>query len=303
MGNSDRFAPGSRIGDYVVEHEAGDGYEAVHVLLPRRVHLEVMHPTFVGLKPVAVRMMREACILEALRHPGVPRIFEVGMMSDARTTRPWVASELVEGESLAASGVLSPVEVLELIRDLADVLAYTHERGVVHRALRLETIVRSETRGYPICIVDWSDARVDASDRARADDIFAIGVIAYQALTGHLPNMPTARRAPGAPARLCLMIDDLLVANPMSRPSAAEARARAKLILETIDDGEPVIEESIDLDAATELSYEDMINEPTAPQLPSLRTRWTPPHGVNTSPPPLPAAATAMRIGVLKPRS
>src|ERR1051325_2986117 len=121
MGTTDRFSPGSRIGDYVVERDAGDGYEAVHVLLPRRVRLEVMHPTFVGLKPVAVRMMREACILEALRHPGVPRIFEVGLMNDQRTFmsaqsgpegsmtrgRPWVASELVEGEALVSTGVLS----------------------------------------------------------------------------------------------------------------------------------------------------------------------------------------------------
>src|ERR1043165_7458531 len=109
MGTTDRFSPGSRIGDYVVEREAGDGYEAVHVLLPRRVRLEVMHPTFVGLKPVAVRMMREACILEALRHPGVPRIFEVGLMNDQRTNRPWVASELVDGESVASAGLLSPI--------------------------------------------------------------------------------------------------------------------------------------------------------------------------------------------------
>jgi serine/threonine protein kinase len=287
---SDRFSPGSRIGDYVVERDAGDGYEAVHVLLPRRVRLEVMHPTFVGLRPVAVRMMREACILEALRHPGVPRIFEVGMMSDQRTTRPWVASELVDGESLSMTGTLSPIEVLELVRDLAEILAHAHDHGVVHRALRLDTVVRSDSRGFPVCVVDWSDARVDASDRARADDVFALGVIAYQALTGHLPNMPTARRAPHAPARLCLMIDDLLVANPMSRPSAAEVRARAKLILETLDDGEPVIEETI--------SEADLIElEPTVPQLPALRARWTPPHGVTTAP------ATGVAIGILKPRS
>ncbi|HUS27270.1 MAG TPA: hypothetical protein VMZ53_02145 [Kofleriaceae bacterium] len=317
MGNTDRFSPGSRIGDYVVERESGDGYEAVHVLLPRRVRLEVMHPTFVGLKPVAVRMMREACILEALHHPGVPRVFEVGMMNDQRTNRPWVASELVDGQLLVASAPLSPIETLELIRDLADIIAHAHDRGVVHRALRVDTVARCENRGFPLCVVDWSDARVDASDRARADDVFALGVIAYQALTGSLPNMPTARRAPGAPARLCLMIDDLLVANPMSRPSAAEVRARAKLILETLDDGEPVVEEQISEADLVELTG----FESTAQQMPALRTRWTPPHGVTTAPPPLPptsgiaiarstvldraASPEGMRstIGVLKPRS
>lgn len=299
MGNT--FTPGTRIGDYVVEREAGDGYEAVHVLLPRRVRLEVMHPTFVGLKPVAVRMMREACILEALRHPGVPRIFEVGLMNDQRTNRPWVASELVEGESLATAHVLSPILVLELIRDIADILAHAHERGIVHRALRADMIIRDfeGARGFPLCIVDWSDARVDGTDRCRADDIFALGVIAHQALTGHLPTGPTARRATHAPARLCLMIDDLLVANPMSRPSAAEVRARAKLILETLDEGDPVIEESIHLDDVIEIANESF--EPTVPQLPALRApRWTPPLGVTAAPPPVPARIS---IGVLKPRS
>jgi serine/threonine protein kinase len=295
MGTTDRFAPGSRIGDYVVEREADDGYEAVHVLLPRRVRLEVMQKACVGLKPAAVRMMREACILEALRHPGVPRLFEVGMMNDHRTNRPWVASELIEGASLATAGLLSPIEVLELVRDIADVLVHAHGRGIVHRALRLDAVVRTTARASGLCIVDWSDARVDGSDRARADDVFALGVIAHQALTGQLPNMPTDRRAPQAPARLCLMIDDLLVANPMSRPSAAEVRARAKLILETLDDGEQVIEESIDLDMIDEVSQ-----EPTVPQLPALRARWTPPLGVSSPRTPTPSG---IAIGILKPRS
>jgi hypothetical protein len=80
----------------------------------------------------------------------------------------------------------------------------------------------------------------------------------------------------------------------MSRPSAAEVRARAKLILETLDDGEPVIEEQIHEADLIEISFES-----TVPQLPALRTRWTPPLGVATSLP----AATGIAIGILKPRS
>ena len=91
MGTTDRFTPGWRIGDYVIDRDLDDGYMATHVLLPRRVRLDVMHPTFAGLRPVAVRMMREACILEALRHAGVPRVFEVGVIAEAQTSRPWIA--------------------------------------------------------------------------------------------------------------------------------------------------------------------------------------------------------------------
>lgn len=297
MGTSDRFAPGWRIGDYTIERDLGDRYEAKHVLLPRRVKLDVMHPQFAGLKPVAVRMMREACILEAMRHPGVPRVFEVGVVADGRTNRPWVASEIVEGEQLAPATRLAPGEVLELIRDVADVLAHAHERGVVHRRLRREAILRGDgSRGFPLCVVDWSDARADETDDARADDVLALGLLALQALTGTEPQMPlraAADLATGAPARLCMMIDDLVVPNPMCRPSAAEVRARAKLIAEAPhDDDEPIIEENVVLVD---------ISRGAPPPIPTVSTRWTPPLGVTSAPPKV--TPHGVGIGLLKPRS
>lgn len=278
MGNDlGRISLGSRIGDYLVEADLGESYEAVHVLLPRRVRLDVMHPTFAGLKPVAVRMMREACILEALHHAGVPRVFEVGIL--AAGNRPWVASEIVDGEVVDAE--MTPTEILELVRDVAGILAHAHDRGVVHRDLRIDAIVRTESsRGYPIVITNWSEARADSSDLVRAADVLALG------------NIAAALAGAAVPARIKMMIDDMLVANPMSRPSAAEVRARAKLILETIDDDE-IIEETIEL-----------VEIDGPPPIPRTRTsnarmRWTPALGVQTPPHPIVAKA----IGVLKPRS
>ncbi|NVB83131.1 MAG: hypothetical protein HOV81_32435 [Kofleriaceae bacterium] len=290
---TDRFAPGWRIGDYTIERDLGDSYEAKHVVLPRRVKLDVMQPQFAGLPPVAVRMMREACILEAMRHPAVPRVFEVGVIAEARTNRPWVASELVEGE--VARGPLAPSEVLALVRDVADVIAHTHERGVVHRRLRLDAIVHGDgTRGFPLCVVDWSDARADESDEARAADVLALGLLALHALTGQPQRVPRPARelAPGAPSRLCMMIDDLVVDNPMSRPSAAEVRARAKLIVETPhEDDEAIVEERVVLVD---------ISRGVPPPIPQLDTRWTPPLGVTSAPPkPMPHS---VGIGMLKPR-
>src|SRR5262245_49046278 len=65
---SDRFAPGSRIGDYQVEREvayeeASVVYLATHVVLPRKAYVKVTHP---ASRSAAVQLLREACILEAL---------------------------------------------------------------------------------------------------------------------------------------------------------------------------------------------------------------------------------------------
>lgn len=286
-----------RIGDYVIEKEDDDGYQATHVLLPRRVRLNVMHPTFVGLRPVAVRMMREACILEALRHPGVPRVYEVGVLADERTQRPWVASELVEGETLATTfvlGYIPVVEVLAVVRDVADILAHAHSRNVVHRGVRPEAIIRGDgSRGYPLCLVNWTDARVpDASedaDRAFADDVFALGLVADLVLSTRT----------GLPAKVLALVNDMLAPNPMSRPTAADIAARAKAMLEALEaPPEPITDDEV-----IELSRlrPGRSTKPTPPPpVARPRLRWTPALGVE-SPPPPPSAYKA--IARIKPRS
>lgn len=278
---ANRFAPGSRIGDYVIDRdEGGDGYQATHVLLPRRVRLCVMHPTFVGLRPVAVRMMREACILDALRHPGVPRIYEVGVISDQRTQQPWIASELVEGESLAETlldgGYVPVVELLAILREAGEVLAHAHARNVAHRGVRPEAIVRGDgSRGFPLCLVNWCDARVpeasEDSDRAFADDVFALGLVADLVLASRV----------GLPSKILALVDDMLAPNPMSRPAAGEVATRAKAILDR-------------LEAPMALAAADMLEE--RPMLVHL-TRPTPAprRAARPTPPPMPVAKPRLR--------
>jgi tRNA A-37 threonylcarbamoyl transferase component Bud32 len=287
MATTDRFAPGSRVGDYVIEMRSPTGteralddvYHATHVLLPRRVQLSVMHPTFVGLRPVAVRMMREACILEALRHPGVPRVYEVGVLADQRTQRPWVASELVDGAPLDPASL--PVrELLGVLRDVSDVLAHAHARGVAHRGIRPHAIVRGDgSRGFALCVINWGEARVhdarDDSDRACADDVFALGLVADLAL-GH--------RA-GLPAKLVALVDDMLAPNPMSRPTAVSVRERVVQLLAHLDGPAEVI------------VLDDDARIPAPPV--RGRVRWTPPLGVTQT---RPAPGGGAAVSVLKAR-
>lgn len=252
-----RFAPGARIGDYLVDHEVAIEetavvYLATHVVLPRQAHIKVTHP---GSQAAAVQLLREACILEALSHAGIPRVHECGVLSDRR---PWSAIERMPGamlKQLAGDGPLALSDLVVVLRDVADILQHAHERGVAHRRLTATAIVRTQRRrsGHAIC--DWSDARTldtetDASVDLR-DDVHALGTIVFRALTGrpHEPATSAAPHCPAAPTELVALVDQM-VAEPVARPTASEVFERALWLCDTLE-ASPLFE----------------------------RPRWTPPQG------------------------
>lgn len=254
---SDRFVPGARIGDYVVEREvayeaASIVYFATHVVLPRQAHIKVTHP---GSRAAAVQLLREACILEALSHPGVPRVHECGVLADRR---PWSAIELMPGVSLDRFAGEAPVALSDAVvalRDVADILRHAHERGIVHRRLTASAIVRTQRRLCVHAIEDWADARtLDAESDVVVDprdDVFALGRVAFRALTGrdHEPGDTVATHCSAAPTELISVIDQML-SEPVIRPSAAEIYDRALWLCDTLE-ASPLLE----------------------------RPRWTPPAG------------------------
>ena len=171
-------------------------YEATHVLLPRRARIRVAADRAFG-----ARYMREACVLEALRHPGVPRVFDCGVHDG----RPWIATELIEGKVLEM-----PVEARELVdvlRDVGAILAHAHSRGVIHGGLWLDAVVRDDgTRGFPYSLVQWSEARfAERNDgrrgrlRARARDLRGDAVERADGRGGRARRRH-ARGRPGRPA-------------------------------------------------------------------------------------------------------
>ncbi|CAN5878253.1 hypothetical protein BH11MYX3_BH11MYX3_27240 [soil metagenome] len=240
----DRFAIGTRIGDYLVERELrseGTGlvYLCRHVVLPRQAAVKVMHGEQGYQKHMAVQMLREACLVEALSHPGIPRVHECGVLPDRR---PWTAFEHVDGEPLDQSigEIPLPVaDVVVMIRDVADILDHIHSRGIVHRHVAPASIVRAPGRRFAVTLVQWGEACTLDSAESHVDptdDVHELGRIAFRALTGSVAstNESSTARYPGAPGEVAALID-LMMADRRRRPSSADVRDRAKWLSDTLE--------------------------------------------------------------------
>ena len=197
-------------------------FEATHVLLPRRAHVRI------AARGSAHALMRHACTLEALRHPGVPRVYECGVLTDER---PWIAFEELGGPTLAElmlERALGPMEMLVMLRDLAEILHHAHMRGIAHEHLRPEAIERTEDGGF--LITGWG-ATTDGTN-ARAD-IHALGAMMSLTMSSAAP----------IPRAITVLLERMTSGIALAQPSAAEVRAEAIRLLDGTDDEvEPEVE-------------------------------------------------------------
>lgn len=246
------LAAGARVGEYRIEtvHATrghGHQYEAKHVVLPRRAAIHIAPQ---GMpQSISVDLLREACLLESIDHPGVPRLFECGLLD----RRPWIATELVEGPSLATrADELSLRAIVEVMRDVAEILEHVHAHGIVHHAVLPEAIVFAQGRRFPLCLVGWSHARATnslaplpplaktryaAPERragAEADmraDLYSLGVIVRELLA----RSPSDVRPPILEAVVGRMVDE----DPARRPMAALVRDNAAWLAAQLGDSVP----------------------------------------------------------------
>lgn len=215
---------GRRLGRYRVRGLLGAGgmgavYEAEQERPRRRVALKVLRPG--ASSPAALRRFeREAELLGRLRHPGIARIYEAGAEDLGYGPQPWLAMERIEGLGLGehcAARDLGLRERLELVARVADAVEHAHRRGVVHRDLKPENVL-VEADGSPV-VLDFGIARLAAANPApdslltrsgellgtlpymspeqlrgeaarvdRRTDVYALGVIGYELLSGRHPH-------------------------------------------------------------------------------------------------------------------
>lgn len=183
-----------------------DVWCAEDAMLDRRVALKFLHDRFAQDEQFVERFRREASAAAGLQHPNVVGVFDRGTYDGSH----YIAMEYVEGASLndLIQRGLSVSEVVEIVRQVLAGARYAHANGIVHRDLKPQNVlVDSEGRAR---VTDFGIARAGVSEITQTgsvlgtaqylspeqaqglpvtatSDIYSIGVLLYEALTGRVP--------------------------------------------------------------------------------------------------------------------
>src|SRR5215813_3346334 len=187
------LSSGARVGPYEIVAPLGAGgmgevYRARDQRLEREVALKLLPPAFAKDEERVRRFEQEARAAGQLNHPNILQIHDIG----AYERSPYIVSELLEGQTLRErlrAGALTARKAVDYALQTAHGLAAAHERSIVHRDLKPENLFL--TKDGRIKILDFGLAKLMAAEQVRGrpvdhrGDIFALGVIMYEMLTGH----------------------------------------------------------------------------------------------------------------------
>ena len=237
----------------------GEVWRARDLLLDRDVAVKTLRPELADDPVVRQRFRAEARSAGRLAHPGIAAVYDVGE-DDGRA---WIVLELVEGESLQSvlrrEGRLGPEQTLDVVVQTATALQAAHDGGVVHRDVKPGNMLVREDG--VLKVTDFGIASVAGTARLTgtgqvvgtaaylspeqagggeatpASDLYSLGVVAYECLSGTVPfafETPVAvvlahlRTEPpplpaDVPAPLRQLVIGLLAKDPQERPASARA--------------------------------------------------------------------------------
>ncbi len=243
---------------YELDAEIGRGgmgivYRARDRRLKRQVAIKLLPPELAFRSEIKSRFLREAETAAQLSHPNIVPIYTV----DEQEQLVFFVMAYVSGDNLAKRlherGVLTIDETRKILRDVADALAYAHDRGVVHRDIKPDNILLDSMTGRPM-VTDFGIARaMDSTGDSRLtatgmaigtpaymspeqaagereidgrSDLYSLGILGYQMLTGEPPFTATS-----TPAMLVKHISERPVPVQQRRADVPTDLARSVMML------------------------------------------------------------------------
>jgi serine/threonine-protein kinase len=266
------------IGDrYLVRSVLGEGgmgtvFEAEHLALGRSVAVKVLHATQVTRRDAIRRFQQEARAAGAIGHPNICGVIDLGSLDDGI---PYIVMERLIGETLAdrvaSDGGLPFEDVIDILVQVLSGLIAAHEQGIVHRDIKPENVFLVQRVGCPplVKLLDFGVSKFTsgagkhedlaltrtgmvmgtpyymAPEQARGDrdldarvDLYACGVMLYEALTGRRPFTASNYNAllvqilsakprhprdlrPALPATYCAVIEKAMARSREDRYSTA----------------------------------------------------------------------------------
>jgi serine/threonine protein kinase len=296
---------------YRLTRKIGEGgmgavYEAQHVMLAKAVAVKVLRDKYLDRPEVARRLVQEARLASSIRHENIVDITDSGSTEDGRT---FVVMEHLDGLSLSEllkrEGALPESRIIEIARQAASALSAAHERGIVHRDVKPENVFLVDRDGRDfVKVLDFGISKTIrpgevpeeslrlthtgmvlgtplymSPEQARGDDdldqridVYALGVILYECLTGEVPFRATNYLGVIS-AVVNLEVTPPRTLRPEMRISEAMERVVQKAMAKSRDDRYPSMAAlADDLDRVAAGATVDPLRTPPPPPLVRPRT-------------------------------